>query len=51
MYTGLQKKKNNNNTLLRVDPLLVNDLETNKETKFAPTQQILNKQVYTAVTG
>jgi hypothetical protein len=34
----------------RVDPLLGNDPEINNETTFAARQQILNKQVYPAVT-
>jgi hypothetical protein len=34
--------------LQRVDPLLGSDLETNNETSAA-TQQILNKDVYSAV--
>jgi hypothetical protein len=36
--------------LTTAHPLLVNDLETNNEKTFAASQQILNKQVYAAVT-
>jgi hypothetical protein len=36
--------------LYHVDHLLGNDLETNNETTLAGRQQILNKQVYAAVT-
>jgi hypothetical protein len=34
-----------------IDPLLDNDLETNKETASALRQRILNKQLYAAVAG
>jgi hypothetical protein len=34
-----------------VDPLLGKDYDTMNETTFAAGEQILNKQVYAAVTG
>jgi hypothetical protein len=51
-HISLETWENNfTNILYCVDPLLDNDLETNNETIFVVWQQILNKQVYAAVTG
>jgi hypothetical protein len=44
---GYQRKK----ILQRVDPLLGNDRETNKEITSASSQQIIHKQVHADVTG
>jgi hypothetical protein len=35
--------------LQRVGPLLGNDLETDNKSAFAAREQILNKQLYTAI--